>query len=79
MVQVIFFNYRFYKWQKPWIVTGWKRGSEEESKNIPKIKPFYSQIDQVKFTEDSLQKFWTDLPKTDHTTSDFLKAVFHKL
>ena len=30
----------------------------------------YSRMDQVKFVEDSL--------KADHTTSNFLKAVFHK-
>ena len=33
----------------------------------------YSRMDQLKFVEDSHEKIWKD-----HTTSNFLKAVFHK-
>ena len=39
-------------------------------------------MDQVKFVEDNLYKFWSDMvwsTSADHITSDFLKAVFHKL
>ena len=34
------------------------------------------RMDQMKFVEDSLQRFWSDMVSL--STSNFLKAVFHK-